>query len=123
MAQRRSEPAKRATVADLLGKPRRTREVKLGDSVIVFGAIGSKAYDDLVAKHPPDKGDKEASWNGETFPPALIAASSVDPVIDEDTAVQLWESDSWSRGELMDLFTGVVKLNVEGLNTPFGDSA
>lgn len=124
MAARKAAP-KRATVEDLLAKVRRSKELQLGEGdtalTLVFQAMGSKAYDDLIAAHPPTKEQKaqDAAWNPDTFAPALIAGCSVEPKIDDDTAVSIWASDSWSRGELMDLFMSVVRLNSEGLNIPF----
>lgn len=114
---------KRATLDDLLEKARRTKEIELspnGPSVL-FQAISSKDYDDLIAKHPPSAKQKkdEAVWNPDTFAPALIAACSKEPEITNDTALEIWQSDSWSRGELMDIFMAVVTLNSEGLNVPF----
>ena len=114
---------KRATIEDLLEKARRTKELSLSENgpTVLFQAISSKAYDDLIAKHPPTAKQKRdnAAWNPDTFAPALIAACSKEPEIPEDTATGIWTSDAWSRGELMDLFMAVVELNSEGLNVPF----
>ncbi len=114
---------KRATVDDLLEKARRTKELSLSENgpTVLFQAISSKAYDDLIASNPPTAKQKRdnAAWNPDTFAPALIAACSVEPEITPDTAEGIWTSDSWSRGELMDLFSSVVELNAEGLNVPF----
>jgi hypothetical protein len=110
-----------ATVDDLLGKPKRTEEMVFGDLRLKFQAVSSKTYDDLVAAHPPLEGDTESAWNGDTFAPALLAASSLEPKLSVEQATQVWESDAWSRGELMDMFSRVVKLNVAGLDTPFGN--
>lgn len=112
----------RATLESLLTKPRRTKELSLGDSTILFTALGSKAYDDLIAEHPPTKDQKSdgAVWNPDTFAPALVSACSVEPKIDNDSAVEVFASESWSRGELSDLFMAVVRLNAEGLDVPFG---
>jgi len=125
-------PAKktsRATVADLLSKPSRTKEVTISSDngvalTVLFKSIGLKAYDDLVAEHKPTKEQAKdgGTWNPETFPPALIAACSKDPVISPEDANALWESSEWSRGELMDVFVAVVKLNSEGLDIPFTGS-
>lgn len=122
--------AQRATLTDLLKKPARTKEVTVrsvddgGNEVeltIVFRSIGSRAYDALLTKHPATREQKKDghSWNIDTFPPALIAASSSDPQISHEDAVQLWESDDWSSGELMGLFVAAMKLNGEGLDVPF----
>lgn len=117
---------KRATVESLLGKKHRERvlELKGSGETVLFRAIGSKEYDDLIAAHPPSKKDKDdgAVWNPDTFAPALISACSVEPSIPVDVAQEIWSSPMWSRGELMDLFTAVVRLNAEGLDVPFTES-
>lgn len=72
----------------------------------VFKSIGRKAYDDLVAAHPPtDKNRKEIekqggdpdqmAWNPDTFPAALIAASIVKPDLTGEQVQEMWESDDW----------------------------
>ncbi len=114
---------KRATLDDLLEKARRTKVIDLSESgpTVKFQALGSKNYDDLIAAHPPTAKQKKDNgvWNPDTFAPALLAACSVEPEIPGDTAVQIWQSESWSRGELMDIFMALVELNAEGLNVPF----
>lgn len=118
----------RATLDQLLKKPPRTATVEVtvdgGKATMLFRALGAKAYDDLLAEHPPTKKDKEDGgvWNGETFPPALIAASSLDPKISADEATEVWTSPDWSRGELYDMFSRLVRLNQEGLDIPFTPS-
>jgi len=117
-------PKKTATLKDLLEKSRRSKVIHLGGDAgpgITFQALGSKEYDDLIADNPPTAKQKkdDAAWNPDTFAPALIAACSVEPKISDDDALSIWSSDSWSRGELMDLFVQVQQLNAEGLNVPF----
>lgn len=84
-------------------------------------ALGFKDYDDLVGEHPPNKAQiKDGNqWDPETFPPALLSACAVSPGLTVDEATAIWESDSWSRGELMDVFVALIKLNSDGLNIPF----
>lgn len=129
MSNTRKIKTQRATLEGLLKKPPRTREVTIrttGDDggdlslTLVFRSIGNKSYDDLMTAHAPTKEQSKDGnlWNPDTFPPALISACSSDPIIDEDSASELWNSDQWSRGELMDLFFAVVKLNTEGLDIP-----
>jgi len=118
----------RATLDQLLKKPPRTATVEVtvdgGKATMLFRALGAKAYDDLLAEHPPTKKDKEDGgvWNGDTFPPALIAASSMDPKISVEEATEVWTSPDWSRGELYDMFSRLVRLNQEGLDIPFTQS-
>lgn len=117
-----TKKAARATLDSLLTKKRRTKELSLGDQTLLFEALGSKEYDDLVSEHPPTKDQKAegAVWNPDTFAPALVSSCSVEPKIDLDSANAIFVSDAWSRGELSDLFMAVVRLNAEGLDVPFG---
>ena len=122
MATKTSKPA---TLEQLLAKPPRTTtvEISVGEdkAAMRFRALGSKAYDDLAAAHPPTAKQKAdgAVWNTDTFPPALIAAASLEPVISVEDAVKIWESPDWSRGELFDLFDQLLRLNQGGLGVPF----
>lgn len=119
-----------ATFKDLLHKPARTREVilKVPDEngtvieyVVTLRAIGSKAYDVLVGMHVPTAEQKKegAAYNPDTFGPALISACSVNPHITPNEAKELWESDEWSRGEVMELFVAAVEVCSKGLDVPF----
>jgi hypothetical protein len=122
-----------ATLEDLLKKPARTKELVINvptgkssstDFIVTLKAIGSKAYDDLIANHPPTNEQKREgqSYNAESFAPALIAACSVTPELTEDQANQIWTSNEWSRGELTQLFLGCVEVNSKGLDVPFIDA-
>ena len=60
--QKQSEASKRATLDQLVNKPRNTTEFSLylsdgnggsNEVTLKYQAIGMRAYDDLVAKHPP----------------------------------------------------------------------
>ena len=86
-----------------------------------YRAIGAKAYDKLVSKHPPKAEDRleGASFDINTFAPALIAACSVEPEMTEEDAKEIWDSPEWSRGDLMVLFRNAVDLNNRGLDIPF----
>jgi hypothetical protein len=113
-----------ATLEDLKAKPRRTKEVDIpiGESVlsIVVGSINTKAYDDLVSEHPPSKKDKDsgAMWNVETFAPAVMAACTINPPMTEEQALELWNSDDWSRGELFDWFMACIDVCNSGMRVP-----
>jgi hypothetical protein len=118
-----------ATAADLMSKPARIKEVPLSlgddDLVIKLKAIGSKAYDDKLAEHPPTKAQKAdgATYNMDTFPVALLSLCMVDPVMTEEELATVWTSPEWSRGELLDLFFSAVEINNKGLNVPFNEPA
>lgn len=67
-----------------------------------FRALGRQAYSDLLAQHPGRPGTDEA-WNAETMPPALIAASCIEPEVSPEQFAALDEvlnqrqrSELWS---------------------------
>ncbi len=97
--------------------------VEAGDVVsFTFRSIGRKAFERLIEEHPAtEEQQKQAreqalatglsphltrlSWNSDTFPPALIAAASVDPKISHDEAYELFHvSEDWNQAELTALF-------------------
>jgi hypothetical protein len=131
--QKQSEASKRATLAMLKGKSRATTEFSLflsnnGNSTqtevtMKFQAIGMREYDRLVSKYPPkpDQRVEGASFDIDTFAPALIAACSVEPQISSEEAQDIWDSPDWSRGDLMVLFRNAVDLNNRGLDIPFSE--
>lgn len=53
-------------------------EAEAAEVALTFQAIGSTAWAKLLAEHPPAKG-RPGSFNPETFPPAAIAATLIDP--------------------------------------------
>jgi hypothetical protein len=78
-----------------------------------FRAIGRVELDHLMGEHPPTKeqtttarreGKGAPMWDGDTFPPALIAACCVEPAIDDKQAAEMWTSPQWNAGELDALF-------------------
>ena len=119
-----------ATLTDLLNKPVRAKTLTLKvpgedgeeqELTVKVRAIGQRAYDALLGEHPPTKKQKDNgdSYNVETFCPALIALSLVEPKITFDEATELWVSETWSRGELSGLFFSCVEVNNKGLDIPF----
>jgi hypothetical protein len=128
--QKQSARSKRATLDMLKNKPRSTSEFSLflsdgnggsNEVTLQYQAIGMRAYDKLVAKHPPkpDQRAEGSSFDIDTFAPALIAACSVDPEISPSEAKAIWDSEDWSRGDVMVLFRNAVELNNRGLDVPF----
>lgn len=131
--QKQSEHDKRATLDQLVNKPRSTTEFSLfladgnggtNEVTLKYQAIGMRAYDRLVAKHPPkpEQRAEGSSFDMDTFAPALIAACSVDPEITPQQAKDIWNSDDWSRGDVMVLFRNAVELNNRGLDIPFSEA-
>lgn len=122
---KQSAASKRATFAKLSNKGRASREitVQVGDEelVLVFKAISAKAYDKLLGDHPPTAQQKLQgnSFNLDTFGPAIIAAVCTDPDLTEDEAKAIWESEDWSRGEIMTLFNHAVEICNQGMDVPF----
>lgn len=122
-----------ATLEELLSKPARTKEVtlKLTDEdgavqevFIRLKAIGSQAYDDLLAEHPPTADQKKegSTYNADTFAPALIASCAVEPKMTPNQAKQIWTSGEWSRGEVTELFFACVEVCSKGLDVPFTET-
>lgn len=131
--QKQSEQDKRATLDQLINKPRSTTEFSLflsdgnggtNEVTLKYQAIGMRAYDRLVGKHPPkpDQRAEGSSFDIDTFAPALIAACSVDPEISPAEAKKIWDSEDWSRGDVMVLFRNAVELNNRGLDIPFSET-
>lgn len=124
----RSEQSKadKQNALDLLkSKRKRSRTVEIevnGEKVeLTFQAISYKELDKLQAQHPPTQEQRiaGAAFNRATFPPALVAACSVEPKMTYADARDIWESDEWSTGELNALFDVVSGLCMQGLDIPF----
>lgn len=92
----------------------------------VFRTIGRHAANAIVSAHPPTAAQREAyaaelkaqgrpieplSWNAETLPPAIMAASSVEPKMSVEEAQELWTSDVFGSGELEELFLAAWTVN------------
>ena len=128
--QKQSQASKRATLDQLVNKPRSTSEFSLylsdgnggtNEVTLKYQAIGMRAYDRLVAKHPPkpDQRAEGSSFDMDTFAPALISACAIEPEITPAEAKAIWDSEEWSRGDVMVLFRNAVELNNRGLDIPF----
>jgi len=113
--------SKRATFNKLLKKPRVEREVSLimptddgGTEEISFKfrSLGAQEYDKLIDAHPPTTVQKVdgASFNIDTFAPALISKVCVDPELSYEECKAIWDSPDWNRGELMHLFSESMNL-------------
>jgi hypothetical protein len=130
--QKQAAASKRATLDELIHKPRSTTEFSLylanggaepKEVTLKYQAIGMREYDRLVAKHPPkpDQRAEGSSFDIDSFAPALIAACAVEPEMTPSEAKEIWDSDDWSRGDVMVLFRNAVELNNRGLDVPFSD--
>lgn len=85
-----------------------------------FQSLGRKRYEALIAEHPPTEEQNEqalketqgeAGYNIETFPPALIHASCVDPELSEEDVQEIY--DTWNTAELMALFFAALEVNTQ----------
>jgi hypothetical protein len=113
-----SRKAKRATLDILRGKkPRReefTAPIGTDDERVSFEyvAIGAKEYDAMLTKHPPTNEQRiaGAQFNMDTFAPVLLSRVCRDPALSAEEWKEIWTSDSWGRGELVDIFYKAVNL-------------
>ncbi|MEW2161447.1 hypothetical protein AB0912_00320 [Streptomyces sp. NPDC007084] len=80
--------------------------------------IGDKAYSDLLAAHPGDNGNE--LFNAD-FPKALIAASSIDPVMTQEQAGELFET--LNQGEIKRLFDAAWDVHNSAEVIPFSLAA
>jgi len=85
-----------------------------------FRSIGRAAYDALANAHQPTAlqraqakalGMGEIMWNTETFPPALVAASLVEPKLSAEEVESIWRDDNWNQAELNALLQAAVEVN------------
>jgi len=83
-----------------------------------FEALGRQEYLQLLAAHPPRHEDRteRLSFNGETFPPALVAASAVEPAISEAQAAQLVER--LSDAQFSKLWNAALTVNIGDDSAP-----
>jgi hypothetical protein len=90
-----------------------------------YRSLGAQEYDKLVDAHPPTTEQKidGASFNVNTFAPALISKVCFEPELSYDDAKALWDSPDWNRGELMHLFGEAMNLcNSVQPKIPFTES-
>ena len=89
---------------------------------MTFKGIGRARFDALQEAHPPTAEqqlkakqqlgtDDRLAWNPETFPPALVAASLVEPKLSEVEVQRLWTSDDWNQAELTTLVQTALEVN------------
>ena len=127
--QEQSKNSKRATFAMLKSKPRAEREVTFvmnkdtddeQEFVMLFRAIGATDYDKLITKNPPTTDQKAEgnSYNINTFGPALLSKTIVDPDMDFKQWTEIWNSEDWNRGEIVQIFLVASELCNRGLDIP-----
>ncbi len=105
----------------------------------VFQALGREAFEELRGEHPPTKAQRddykakalamgmapyqagELAHNPETFPPVLIAASCIEPVMTVEDAQGMWGADEFSNAELADLFSAALMVNQTSRRVDLGN--
>jgi hypothetical protein len=87
----------------------------------VFRSIGRPKMEKLLEDNPPTaeqiaeakkEGINEVSFNPETYPSALIAEASYDPVMDLEEVQDMWDSPDWNTSEILELFTAAQEAQI-----------
>ena len=123
------ENARRATLQMMQDKKPAEREfsTKLSpddDEPVSFllRALSAKAYDKLVAQHPAttEQQAEGATFNVDTFAPALLSRVVKEPEVTESQWADFWESPNWGRGEIASLYFACSEICNRGLDlAPF----
>jgi hypothetical protein len=82
-----------------------------------FRALDPDAWKALTDAHPPREEQGERQFNADTFPPALIAACCVDPVMTPAQVGELFRM--LSHGQRGELFDCAWETNVGRADVPF----
>lgn len=100
------------------------RRAKDSEVTFSFEGIGRRQYQMLIEAHPatPEQNEtagQRLSYNPDTFPPALMAASCVEPAELRDNLPE-WEEihDEWSTGQNACLWHAVVQANARVNEAP-----
>lgn len=128
--QQQDAPKRVATKEHLLKKKPATAELTMmmedddGEDVelvLKFRALSNNQYEALIEEHPPSAEDKKnnSRWNSDTFPPALVAKTLVEPAMNYHEVVAIFESDDWNAGELLQIFQTALGVCMKGFNVPF----
>lgn len=101
---------------------------------VVFRSIGDKAYERLRLQYPPTEeqvaeakaklgamGAYAVEFDRDSFAPALIAASAIEPKMSMVEVEAL--RDSWSRGEFEALFQAALRANTSRLTVDWGEGS
>lgn len=94
-------------------------EAELAAVPFTFQELPRKAYRDLIRAHPST--DPQRRWDEDTFAPALIAASCVQPAMTADDAQDVW--DNWGASVAYVLFGAAYAVNEEPSRVPFSVTA
>lgn len=96
-------------------------QVRESEVPFVFQGLGRGQAAKLQAQHPAteqvkkDLGNDDLEWNPETFPPALLAASCLEPA-ELVGNVAAWQEihSTWSTGQVMPLWGACLSVNFMG---------
>ena len=95
-------------------------EMREASTTFLFRALGDREYRALKAAHPGREGQQE-SFNVDTYPAALVAASSADPVMTVPDVERLFEV--LSEGLRDQLFGAAFMVNEGRDGVPFSERA
>ncbi|MGR3872709.1 hypothetical protein ACUXZZ_29640 [Streptomyces graminifolii] len=86
------------------------RALAAGTLALTFRALPRPAWEQLLREHTPteEQADLGHEYNVETFPAALVSASSVDGMSEAEAQELL---DSWSDADAKALFTAALLVN------------
>lgn len=96
------------------------KEIEESILPVKLRALGSRRYDELVAKHPPRPDvveDQNAGFNNDTFKGAIVRACVVSPVLDDEYwehLIDVITTEGWLR-----LLATTIRLNRYGGQVPF----
>lgn len=138
VALQKAVESKKTTIGDSAEERRELAEVeaKVAEKthVLVFEGLGWGPWRELLAQYPPQKDQIETfqravrlafmphalenlGFDAETFVPAAIAASSVDPKISVDEAADLLAKAP--PGVIDRIWSAVLEVNLAGADDPF----
>ena len=90
-------------------------EMRAAEITFTFRALGAKAWSDIIAQHPAK--DQSQAFDAESLAPALVAASSVDPVMSREQVEELFEALNHAQRE--ELMAAAWSVNGEATSVPF----
>jgi hypothetical protein len=98
-------------------------QIERSEKEFTFQGVGQRGYFDLKKAHPPKEEDVRngTDVHMETFAPALIAASSLEPKVTEAQAKKML--DRFPLGEFQKLFDTAFAANGQVVGTPKSGAA
>ena len=112
-------------------------EARQSEVTFTFRSAGRAKFDKLIADHPATDAQRKQvkdmlseqgrpydppKWNSDTFPAAIVAISSVDPVMSVAEAQEMWDDENWSPAELLRIFECALSCYWEVGEIPFAAS-